>query len=236
MPKNLHLTVSESRQMRTPKIVIKIGGSLLDSEHLVAWLNVIAENSDGQVIIVPGGAVFADAVREAQKKTNVSDAVAHRLALLAMDQYGLLMQGLVPGLVTATSELEIAECGWQHRGIIWLPSKMVLTDEAIPQNWQVTSDSLSAWLANQLKAEYLILVKSKSLDHYKKSQSSAKVSADQLEKDELVDAYFAKFTTGQGYQTWVLNKPDYKTFEAGFSAHILKDLEEKVLAVSTMRS
>lgn len=221
-------TVSEAGQLRSPKIILKIGGSLLDSETLTTWLKLVAQFGDGQVIIVPGGAVFADAVREAQQATNISDAVAHRLALLAMDQYGLLMQGLVPELVTASSELEMAECGWQHRGIIWLPSKMALADETIPQNWEVTSDSLSAWLASQLKAEHLILVKSKALDEYKKMPT---ISVSQLCKDELLDAHFAQFTGQQTYQTWVLNKADYSVFQQGFSTQNLKNLKEKALVV-----
>lgn len=228
--KRAFLKISEAGQLRTPKIVLKIGGSLLDSVTLTAWLKIVAQHGDGQVIIVPGGAVFADAAREAQQKTHINDSVAHRLALLAMDQFGLLMQGLVPDLVTASSELEIAECGWQHRGIVWLPSKMALADESIPQNWQVTSDSLSAWLANQLKAEHLILVKSKSLDDYRKTST---VSASQLSKDELLDVHFAQFMQQPTYQTWVINKADHEVFAQGFSAkEINNNLEEKALAVS----
>ncbi len=224
------LKISEAGQLRTPKIVLKIGGSLLGSETLTAWLKIVAQHGDGQVILVPGGAVFADAVREAQQKTHINDSVAHRLALLAMDQFGLLMQGLVPDLVTASSELEIAECGWQHRGIVWLPSKMALADETIPQNWQVTSDSLSAWLANQLKAEHLILVKSKALDDYKKITNN---SVMQLCKDELLDAHFDQFIEQPVYQTWVLNKANHEVFAQGFSAkQFIKNLEDKALAVS----
>ena len=55
-----------------------------------------------------------------------------------------MLAGMNPALVTASSELEIAERGWQHRGIVWLPSKMVLADDSIPKNWEITSDSLSA--------------------------------------------------------------------------------------------
>jgi len=84
----------------------------------------------------------------------VNDAVAHELALLAMDQFGLLLAGINPGIVTASSELEIAERGWQHRAIVWLPSKMVLADDSVPKNWHVTSDSLSAWLANKISANH----------------------------------------------------------------------------------
>lgn len=228
--KRAFLKISEDGQLRTPKIVLKIGGSLLDSDTLTAWLKIVAQYGDGQVIIVPGGAVFADAVREAQQKTHISDNVAHRLALLAMDQFGLLMQGLVPDLVTASSELEIVECGWQHRGIVWLPSKMALADETIPQNWQVTSDSLSAWLANQLKAEHLILVKSKALDNYR---ITSNISVSQLSEDELLDAHFAKFIQQPTFKTWVINKADHEVFAHGFSAQEINNhLAEKALAVS----
>ena len=43
--------------------VVKIGGSLLGSPELERWLEVAAKFSDGNIIIVPGGGVFANAVR-----------------------------------------------------------------------------------------------------------------------------------------------------------------------------
>ena len=206
--------------------VIKIGGSMLGEPELANWLEILVKYGDGKVVIVPGGGLFADTVREAQQLTNISDAVAHKLALLAMDQFGLLMAGMNPALATASSELEIAERGWQHRGIVWLPSKMVLADGNIPQNWQVTSDSLSAWLANKLGAAQLMLVKSKSLTAY---QEMLSISLQKLVEDELVDSQFVEFATGQKYQTWLLNKMDYNIFEQGFK---LKKLEAKGLLVN----
>ena len=206
--------------------VIKIGGSMLGEPELANWLEILVKYGDGKVVIVPGGGLFADTVREAQQLTNISDAVAHKLALLAMDQFGLLMAGINPALATARSELEIAERGWQHRGIVWLPSKMVLADGSIPQNWQVTSDSLSAWLASKLGATQLMLVKSKSLIAY---QEMLSISLQKLVEDELLDSQFVEFATGQKYQTWLLNKVDYNIFEQGFK---LKKLEAKGLLVN----
>ena len=200
--------------------VVKLGGSLLGSPELKRWLEIVVKFSDGKIIIVPGGGVFADAVREAQQLTHINDSSAHHLALLAMDQFGLVIAGMNPELVTASSELEIAERGWQHRGIIWLPSKMVLADETVPQNWQVTSDSLSAWLANKLGAEQLILVKSKSLGDYAKSEP---ISLPTLLEDELIDSLFESFIKTQHYQTWLVNKENYGLFEHDFS---LKSLEQ----------
>ena len=112
--------------------IVKLGGSLLGAEELTHWLELLARYSDGKIIIVPGGGVFADAVREAQKLTHLDDKSVHKLAVMAMDQYGELLASLNPKIVTASSELEIAERGFQHRAIIWLPSKMVCADESIP--------------------------------------------------------------------------------------------------------
>ena len=207
--------------------IVKIGGSLLGSPELSRWLEVLVKFSKGHVIIVPGGGLFADAVREAQKLTNASDAVAHQLALLAMDQFGLLLAGMNDGLVTASSELEIAERGWQHRAMVWLPSQMILVDQSIPQNWQVTSDSLSAWLANKLGAEQLILVKSKSLISYQKeSVCYPQLLAD----DELIDSQLMRYIAGKKYQTWLLNKADYSVFDEGLN---LMNLQQRGLLIHT---
>ncbi|MDI1300079.1 uridylate kinase [Methylotenera sp.] len=210
--------------------VIKLGGSLLGAPELLRWLALIVKFGDGKVVIVPGGGLFANSVREAQQISNASDEVAHQLALLAMDQFGLLLAGMNPDLVTASSELELAERGWQHRGIIWLPSKMVLADTSILQNWEVTSDSLSAWLANKLGAEQLILVKSKSLITYQKEAPS---KLQHLVDDELIDSQFVNFSADKGFQAWALSKVDYTIFERGFS---VQKLQEKGLKLNNIIS
>jgi aspartokinase-like uncharacterized kinase len=186
--------------------VVKVGGSLLGSPELPLWLDLFARHGDGKIVIVPGGGIFADTVRESQKRSGCSDAVAHKMAVLAMDQYGVLLAGLNPALVTAESELEIAERCWQHRAIVWLPGKMVCADEGIPANWQVTSDSLAAWLAGKLNAEHLILIKSEK-------PKGDQISMRRLIEGGIVDELFDDFTAGQNFNTWVLGKKDYKAFQ-----------------------
>jgi aspartokinase-like uncharacterized kinase len=190
--------------------VIKLGGSLLGSPELKSWLEIVNRHGDGKVVIVPGGGIFADAVREAQRLAGISDRVAHHMAVLAMDQYGVLMAGLNRGLATAASELEIAERGWQHRGIVWLPSRMVCADENIPTSWDVTSDSLAAWLAHTLGAEHLILVKSVR-------PPLPRNTVESLMHDGVVDPCFAAFTAQRSFDTWVLGKEDHILFEQGMS-------------------
>lgn len=195
-----------------PLWVIKLGGSLLGSADLPHWLALLARHGNGRVVIVPGGGVFADAVRQAQSLSGVGDSLAHELALLAMDQFGSLLAGMQPDLVTAASELEIAERGWQHQTVVWLPSKMVLADSSVEQSWRVTSDSLSAWLANKLAADQLLLIKSLDLSPYQQSSEALHTA---LLDDGVIDACFLASIAGQRYPTRLLNKNDYAVFEQG---------------------
>lgn len=204
--------------------VVKLGGSLLGAPELEHWLQALVKCSDGKIVIVPGGGIFADAVREGQQRSGISDASAHHLALIAMDQFGLLLAGMHPGLVTASSELEIAERGWQHRCIVWLPSQMVMADDTVPQNWQVTSDTLSAWLAAKLGAEQLVVVKSAALAGY---ASAATASA--LMADTLLDPAFAEAISDKSFGVWLVNKADYGCFGQSLNLHQLAQKAVKVL-------
>ncbi len=190
--------------------VVKLGGSLLGQPELKSWLAMLAGQSDGRILIVPGGGVFADTVRDAQAAGGYDDAAAHRMALLAMEQYGLVMKSLQPQLVTASSELEIAERSWQHRAILWMPSQMVLADETIPTNWSVTSDSLAAWLASKVGADRLVLVK-----HHRVNEQPLPLS--RLVAEGVLDAAFENFAGHLHCPVEVAGKSDHAAFSATLS-------------------
>ncbi len=201
--------------------VVKIGGSLLGSPELERWLEIFVKYSDGHIIIVPGGGVFADAVREAQKLTKISDACAHKLAVLAMDQFGLLLANMNPLLATARTECEIDERTWQHRAIVWLPSHMVFADDNIPQSWDVTSDSLAAWLATKLDAKQLILVKSDK-------PSASQLCLKRMTIDGVVDEAFSDFMLNTNFGSWMLKKTDYAHFLEGVDTQTLSKVASSV--------
>ena len=194
--------------------VIKIGGSLLGSPELERWLELFVKYSDGNIIIVPGGGIFANAVRDAQKLTKISDACAHKLAVLAMDQFGLLLSNLNPLLATAKTECEIDERTWQHRAIVWLPSHMVLADDSIPQSWDVTSDSLAAWLAKKLNAKQLVLVKSDK-------PSASQLCLKRMTQEGVVDEALNDFMLNANFGKWMLKKSDYEHFLDGVNMQTL---------------
>ncbi|NIR60629.1 MAG: hypothetical protein GWO02_14520, partial [Gammaproteobacteria bacterium] len=89
--------------------VVKVGGSLARCASLGRWIDVLATEGAGRVVLVPGGGVFADAVREAQARWGFNDVTAHRMAVLAMEQTGLMLAGLRGDLVPAATPLELTD-------------------------------------------------------------------------------------------------------------------------------
>lgn len=209
--------------------VIKLGGSVSQQHTLVDWLQLVARFGDGKVIIVPGGGLFADAVRDFQAMRtqyptgHVHDAEAHALAVFAMDQMARSFVAMVPELVLVRNPLEIAERGWQHRGLVWLPSEMVLNpvlwaDANLAESWDVTSDSLAAWLAHQLEASHLLLIKSDArLQTPQPTWSTA-----QLVTQQCLDPSFPQALHNNPCAAWVMHHTAVNQFQHGFSTECLQ--------------
>jgi dihydroneopterin aldolase len=171
-------------------VVVKLGGSLAKAGVLPLLL-VALEAAKGPAVIVPGGGAFADAVRAEQVRLGFSDKAAHHMALLAMEQYGLLLADLAPRLVPCRSLEEMHRTFDRGSSAVWLPAAMALADATIPQSWDVTSDSLSAWLARRLGATRLLLVKSVA--------APAALDPAALAAQGLVDPAFPSFVEGAGF-------------------------------------
>jgi aspartokinase-like uncharacterized kinase len=120
----------------------------------------LAEHGPGQVILVPGGGPFADAVRAGQQVWNFPDRTAHRMALLGMRQFGLMLCGLEPKLTEAPAVAAVKKILAQGGLPVWMPEDAELDAAGVPASWDITSDSLAAWLAGETGAGEVLLVKS----------------------------------------------------------------------------
>ncbi len=177
--------------------VIKLGGSLAASGNLQQCLDKIEHSDqDRAVVIVPGGGVFAEQVRIAQQQWRFDDRTAHRMAILAMQQMALLFNALKPGFILVGSIAELRNQGHQNR-IIWVPNVAELDQAGIPSSWEITSDSLAAWLANSLQAEELILVKSVNIEPDDNMRK--------LIEDQVVDISFCEFTRQASFKIRIVN-------------------------------
>ena len=77
---------------------------------------------------------------------------SHHMAVLGMEQFGWLLSELIPG-----AERSAEARGGAGRTTVLLPGALAL--DALPASWQVTSDSIAAWVAVRAGAGRLVLVK-----------------------------------------------------------------------------
>lgn len=171
-----------------------MGGSLAGGPECKAWLDLLAGWGD-PLILVPGGGLFADCIRSAQALMGLDDATAHRLALIAMGQFGIALAAHSGSFAPATTKEEIDGALMRGTVPVWLPEKMASGAQDLPASWDVTSDSLAAWLARAVAARRLLLIKSIDV--------AADASACDLAAAKIVDPAFPYFAAGAGAGVWI---------------------------------
>jgi aspartokinase-like uncharacterized kinase len=140
--------------------VIKIGGSLAeDPERLRALCTKLSEFAKKYaIVVVPGGGRFADVVREFDKRFTLAGGISHRMAILGMDQFGLLLSQIIPDSC-ATYLLSDAKQLSEIRVVpVFLPSRLMFREDPLESSWDVTSDSIAAYVAGRLHVAKVVLV------------------------------------------------------------------------------
>ncbi len=185
--------------------VIKLGGSLINDESaLHQCLQSIELFHSEKVIIVPGGGVFADQVRLMQKQWKFDDVIAHQMAILAMKQMALLINSIKPTFVLADTVSAIKLALMNCAVVIWSPDVEELDYHNIRPSWDVTSDSLAAWLAGQLSVTELIIVKS--------AEVPIKENIPEMQEAGLLDQAFVEFTQSSSYKISIINKNKFNEY------------------------
>jgi len=190
-----------------PDAVLKLGGSLCrHASGLKRLVAALASLSRGRtLVIVPGGGEFADAIRDADRRFALDRASSHWMAILAMDQTAYLVAGLAEGAAGIVRSAREVERG---RLNVLAPSTWMLEADPLPHSWKVTSDSIAAWVAANMGARRLVLLK--SLDGAFASARSRHRLPKLLprarcgELGDLVDPYFAR-AWRPGTPCWIVN-------------------------------
>jgi 5-(aminomethyl)-3-furanmethanol phosphate kinase len=205
--------------------VVKVGGGLgrgAGEDALRALCRILGELGERHaLLVVPGGGRFADAVREADRRFGVRATTSHRMAILGMEQFGWLLSDLIPG---AERCADLARAGGLAVGrtTVLLPARLAL--DALPASWQVTSDSIAAWVAGQVGADRLVLLKEVDglfAEWPARGQPLARLTVAELAalRPGGVDAYLPTALERASFETWVIGGRDpervVKLFESG---------------------
>ena len=146
--------------------VIKVGGALLSLgdalPRALAALELLA--SERSFVVVPGGGPFADAVRAVDQSHRLSPDEAHWMAILGMDQYAMLLASRIRNAELVHRHGEIARAHARGRIPVLAPYRWLREADPLPHSWDVTSDSIAAWVASVVGARQLILIKPSAQD------------------------------------------------------------------------
>jgi 5-(aminomethyl)-3-furanmethanol phosphate kinase len=200
---------------RTRLSILKLGGSHASGPYIKDWLAAIVAEA-GSIAIVPGGGPFADVVRTTQVSMGYDDRAAHAMALSAMAQFGCALQSLNPALKLTASRSAILRALKEHKVPVWSPGPMARA-AGLPETWELTSDSLAAWLGGRLGAGNLVLVKHGRFE-------AAAIDAHDLVARGVVDPLFPRYLRASGVRAWLAAPTDSARLAEGLQRPVFPEI------------
>ena len=206
------LSTPSTRSSSDAVTLYKVGGSLFTLPDLAHRINdLLNRRPDSRPLLVAGGGEAANIVRRWDVRYQLGPERAHWLALSSMKLNEELLRYL---LVTAriVSSRRAADVAWAAGDVPIicahdflraepadnsekLQSTPVACCDDLPHTWDVTSDSIAAWIACRWPAERLVLLKSCALPSDESGCSSS--------AEELVDVCFSRFASQLPEVDWV---------------------------------
>jgi len=179
------------KDQSTSPLIVKVGGSLYNQ---IPDLAPILIASDRPLFIIPGGGPFADLVRQVR----VNNDAAHWMAIAAMEQYGWFISSF--GILT-TDRIAVP-----LTTTVLLPYRCLRLTDVLPHTWDVTSDTIAAWVAGTLHLDLLLL---KSIDGIFINGILQEQVTGPVESD-IVDPCFIPFVIKNTVKTTIINgsQPD----------------------------
>jgi aspartokinase-like uncharacterized kinase len=204
---------------------VKVGGSLAEEPKrlivLCAKLSRLAENYE--LVVVPGGGRFADVVRDSDEHFNLSKEISHRMAILGMDQFGLLLAQITPNSCATYSLDDTRQLSKTEAVPILLPSRLMFKEDPLQNSWDVTSDSIATYVASRLQAAKVVLVTdvdgvfTKDPKKYEDAELIERLSVEELLNLNIrtsVDGFLAKLLLEASIECYVVNGKHPERIEA----------------------
>ncbi len=135
------------------KQVVKIGGSLFPN-HAVTLADKL--KGTGSCIIL-GGGEFANLIRRYDGEMNFSDEANHWAAIDCMDIIAKLVNDKVDSCKLAYSVDEVNDVSDEGSTPIFVVSEFLKSEDPFECSWDVTSDSIAAYVAHLLNANLFIV-------------------------------------------------------------------------------
>jgi aspartokinase-like uncharacterized kinase len=157
------------------------------------------------LLVVPGGGPFAETVRALDRRYGLQDSTAHWMAIQGMDQYGRLLAGLIPGSEAVDDLAAAPDLADAGRVPVLLPYALLRAADPVPHSWDVTSDSIAAWVSGQIGVSLLVLLKDVDGLMGELGTLQETMTREQLARCGGVDRYLPELLPRLGLEMWAIN-------------------------------
>lgn len=135
------------------KQVVKIGGSLFPNHAIKLAKQLKNTNS----LIILGGGEFANLIRKYDDEINFTEETNHWTAIDCMDIIAKLVNDKVNSTKLVYSIEEANKISNEGFTPIFIVSKFLKNEDPFECSWDVTSDSIAAYISHLLNAKLLIV-------------------------------------------------------------------------------
>jgi hypothetical protein len=139
-----------------------------------------------------------------------------------MDQYGLLLADKIDRARAVTNLEDAAMVAKDGRLPVILPYAMLRAEDPLPHCWQVTSDSIAAWIGLRAGVRELVLLKSvdglypedATPPHSRSKVLIREITLSQLAGWSGVDPFLARLIADNSLGLWIINGTKPERLEA----------------------
>ncbi|MFX1346727.1 MAG: hypothetical protein ACFFAI_16645 [Promethearchaeota archaeon] len=165
--------------------LFKIGGSIFeDFEKLSSTMSQFSQLYEKEIIqkiiLISGGGSFASFIRKVYIELKFTDELAHWMAIISMNYNGIELGKKFPNLEIFEDYNELKETDKSF--CIFLPYQFLKENNTLPHSWDVTSDSITLFLAKKLGLNECFLIKDVDGILNKNNQVIKEISALEFKK------------------------------------------------------
>jgi aspartokinase-like uncharacterized kinase len=196
--------------------LIKIGGSLAKTPKILIELCKEIEifEKEHKLVLVPGGSKFAEVAREMESKFKLSNETSHKIAILGMDQFGLILKNLIQNSKIFYQLNEYEKVLNLRKIPIFLPSKFFFANDPLENTWKVTSDSIALYLAKLLRINRVMIITDvdgiydKDPEKFDSARLIPQISIkkfNEFKQESCVDSFFGKSLLNSNIECFIVN-------------------------------
>ena len=163
--------------------IVKIGGSWLKNPKLPSLLSFLQKFANHKIVLVVGGGVFAETVRDVFKSNKMTEVTGHVLAMKATEIFAYYLKSINPDILITYKITNFIKESLN----LWLPTEKLSFEKKFEKNWESTSDSIATWLYSNTKSKGVVFIKSLSFSN------EEKLKLKDLQKKNIMDLNVKKY-------------------------------------------